>query len=211
MNPLCFPNPQTLLAEKGVEILSGDLLEIRWHARGGQGAKTAATLLASVAIEEGKYGQGFPDYGPERMGAPIRGYTRLSSKPIRIHSAIYSPDVVVVLDPTLLGTVDVCEGLHEDGVLLVNTEKSPKEVREEVKLEKGKVYTVDATRIAIEEIGRPIPNTPMLGALVRITGAMKLETIFRDIQKKFGKKFGEKIVQGNLNAIKRAYEEVQSE
>lgn len=193
--------------------MSEDLLEIRWHARGGQGAKTAATLLASVAIEEGKYGQGFPDYGPERMGAPIRGYTRLSTKPIRIHSAIYHPDVVVVLDPTLLDAVDVCEGLKDGGSVIVNTDESPEEIRNKLGLakEKAKVYTVDATRISIEEIGRPIPNTPMMGALVKVTGAIKLETVFRDIKKKFGKKFGEKIVQGNLNAIKRAYEEVRGE
>ena len=185
--------------------------EIRWHGRGGQGAKTAATLVAQMAIEEGKYSQGFPEYGPERMGAPIRGFTRISESEIRSHSAIDQPDVSVVLDDTLLETVNCCDGLDETGVLIVNTKDTPADVRRKTGLKGGKVYTVDATTIAIETIGRPIPNTPMMGALVRTTGILKLDTVLKDIRKKFEKKFGEKIVQGNIQAVQRAHDEVKAE
>ncbi len=190
--------------------MAKEMVEIRWHARGGQGAKTAATLVAAVALEEGKYGQGFPDYGPERMGAPIRGYTRISEKPIRQHSAIYNPDVVVILDPTLLDTIDVCEGLAEGGAVLINSGKAPAELRASLGVEHGKIYTIDASQIAIDEIGRNIPNTPMMGALVKIMPLIKLDTIIADVKKKFGSK-GEKIVEGNKRAIERAYEEVRGE
>jgi len=186
-----------------------EMLEIRWHARGGQGAKTAATLVAEVAMGEGKYTQGFPDYGPERMGAPMRGYTRVSSKPIRIHSAIVSPDAVVVLDETLLATVDVCEHLAADGQLLVNTKKSPAELRARLKLPAAqRVYTLDAEGISIAEIGRAIPNTPMIGALVKATGLASVESFYEDAKKKFGKKFSPQVVEGNIRAIQRAYNEV---
>lgn len=191
--------------------MAENLLEIRWHARGGQGAKTAATLVAEVAIEEGKHSQGFPEYGPERMGAPIRGYTRISDQPITLHCAIGSPDVVVVLDPTLLETVDVADGVPADGAILVNTPMSPVELRAKTGIEGRKLYTVDATQIAIDEIGRPIPNTPMIGALIKATAAVSLETVEHDVEKKFMKKFGHKVVQGNINSVNRAYEEVKSE
>ncbi len=190
--------------------MAGKMTEIRWHARGGQGAKTAATLVAAVALEEGKYGQGFPDYGPERMGAPIRGYTRISDEPVRIHSAIYTPDVVVVLDETLIDSVNVCEGLKEGGTVIVNTAKSPAEMREQLRLEGGKLYTVDATQISIDELGRAIPNAPMMGALVKVVPVVSMETILADMKKKFQSK-GERVVQGNERAIKRAYEEVKGE
>ena len=185
--------------------------EIRWHGRGGQGAKTAAQLVAQVALEEGRYSQGFPEYGPERMGAPIRGYTRISDQPITLHCAIGSPDVVVVLDPTLLETVDVADGVPADGAILVNTPMSPAELRAKTGIEGRKLYTVDATQIAIDEIGRPIPNTPMIGALIKATAAVSLETVEHDVEKKFMKKFGHKVVQGNINSVNRAYEEVKSE
>jgi pyruvate ferredoxin oxidoreductase gamma subunit len=188
-----------------------EMTEIRWHARGGQGAKTAATLVAQIAIKEGKYSQGFPEYGPERMGAPIRGYTRISSGQIRAHSAIEHPDVSVVLDDTLLETVDPCEGMEENAILIVNTTDAPEVVRKRTGFSTGRVYTVDATKIAIDEIGRPIPNTPMMGALVKATGILELDTVLGDIRKKFEKKFGEKIVQGNINAVKRAHDEVKAE
>jgi len=191
--------------------MAENLTEIRWHARGGQGAKTAATMVAEAALEEGKFSQGFPEYGPERMGAPVRGFTRISTEPIRLHCPIQAPDVIVVLDPTLLSAESVTEGLKPDGAIIINTPESPAEVRKRFGITGGKVYTVDATRIAIEEIGRPIPNTPMMGALIKVAGVMKLQTIFHDIEKKFLKKLGEKGVQGNINAVKRAYEEVQSE
>ncbi|MCD6098028.1 2-oxoacid:acceptor oxidoreductase family protein [bacterium] len=186
------------------------MLEIRWHGRGGQGAKTASTLLAAVAIEEGKYGQGFPEYGPERGGAPMKGFTRISDEPIRYHCGIYHPDIVVVLDPTLLLLVNVTEGLKEGGSLLVNTPLSPDEVRKRYGVKVEKLYTIDATKISLEEIGKPIPNTPMLGALIRAMGGMiSLETVLSNIRKKFARKFPEKVIQGNLNAVKRAYEEVK--
>jgi len=140
----------------------------------------------------------------------MRGYTRISGSPIRSHSAIYSPNVVVVLDPTLLDIVDVCDGIADDGIVIVNTGMSPDEVRSKLSAKNVNVFTVDASRISIEEIGRDIPNTPMIGALVRATGLLELETIYTDLRKKFGKKFSEKIVQGNIDAIKRAYEEVKS-
>ena len=186
------------------------MTEIRWHARGGQGAKTAATLIAAVALEEGKFSQGFPDYGPEREGAPIRGYTRISDSPVRVHSAIYHPDIVVVLDASLLESVDVTEGLKEGGVVLLNSSKDPAAIRGQLGLKGGKVYTVDASQIAIDEIGRPIPNTPMMGALVKIMPILKIETILADVEKKFKSK-GDRIVQGNSRAIRRAFEEVKEE
>ena len=189
--------------------MASKMLEIRWHARGGQGAKTAATLVAAVALEEGKFSQGFPDYGPEREGAPMRGYTRVSDTPIQVHSAVYTPDIVVVLDPTLLDSVDVTEGLKEGGVVLVNSNKDPKEIRKQLGMDgQGKVYTVDATQISIDEIGRAFPNTPMLGALMKVVPVLKLETILHDVEKKFKSK-GDKVVQGNFRAIRRAFEEVK--
>ncbi len=191
--------------------MAEQLTEIRWHGRGGQGAKTAATLVAEVALNEGKHSQGFPEYGPERMGAPIRGYTRISEQPIRLHCPINHPDIVLVLDATLLESQHVDEGLSEDGAVIVNTSESPADIRKRLSSDKGTVYTVNATQIAIEEIGRAIPNTPMIGALVKVGGFLKLETVYHDIEKKFLKKLGERGVQGNINAVKRAYEEVQSE
>jgi pyruvate ferredoxin oxidoreductase gamma subunit len=190
--------------------MPGEMIEIRWHARGGQGAKTAATLLAAVAMQDGKYGQGFPYYGPERMGAPIQGFTRISQKPITVHSNIYTPDAVVVLDPTLLDAVDVCEGLSDNGIIIVNTPKSPAEVRAKLGLKGRKVFTVDGTQISIEEIGRPIPNTPMMGALAKALPVVKLETILDDMKHKFAK-LGDAVVKGNVRAVQRAYEEVKSE
>ncbi len=191
--------------------MAKEMTEIRWHGRGGQGAKTAATMVAEVALEEGKYSQGFPEYGPERMGAPIRGYTRISERPIRLHCPITAPDVVVILDPTLIGAEDMADGLKPDGAIIVNTHETPAVMRKRLGIAQGKVYTVDATKIAIEEIGRPIPNTPMIGALIRVSSFMKLDTVFHDIEKKFLKKLGERVVQGNIKAVQRAYQEVMSE
>jgi len=192
--------------------MTAAMTEIRWHGRGGQGAKTAATLVAMVALEEGKFSQGFPEYGPERMGAPVKGYTRISDDRITLHCGIEQPDVVVVLDPTLLETVDVCEGIKEGGVVVVNSNQSPAEVRRQLKgADAAKVFTVDATQIALDEISRPIPNTPMMGALVTATGALTMETLLKDLRKKFSKKFPEKIVAGNIRAVERAAEEVKAE
>ena len=187
------------------------LVEIRWHGRAGQGLVTAAKLLGETALGTGQYFQAFPDYGPERMGAPIRAYTRLSSEPIRIHSQIETPDVVLVLDPTLIGLVDVVEGLQDGGIVIVNTNKSPQEVRKQLGLEgrNVRVFTVDATGIAIQTMGRDITNTPMLGAFARATGVFPLESIIADVRRNFSKKLRQEIVEANIKAIEMAYQSVQ--
>ncbi len=184
--------------------------EIRWHGRGGQGAKTAAQLVAQVAMEEGKYGQGFPEYGPERMGAPIRGFTRISDAPIRLHCPIEQPDVVVVLDATLIGMPAVTEAAAARTIFVINTAMGPGEMGEKLGVEGSTVFCVDATKISIDELGRPMPNTPMVGALIRATGCVSIDTVKRDVEKKFLKKFGQAVAQGNVRAIQRAYTEVQS-
>lgn len=186
------------------------MTEIRWHGRGGQGAVTAGKLLAETALGAGLYFQAFPDYGAERMGAPIRAYTRLSDAPINQHCAVLEPDIVVVLDPTLLGVVDVTEGLKENGSLIVNTTETPAEVREKLGLKTGKVFTVNASHIAIEELGREITNTPMLGALCVATGLFSVDSVAEQIRKNFGKKMREDIVEANVRAVRRAAEEVQA-
>jgi pyruvate ferredoxin oxidoreductase gamma subunit len=186
------------------------LTEIRWHARGGQGAKTASTFLAEAAIKAGKYSQGFPDYGPERMGAPMRGFTRIGDQPVRLHCAIEEPDIVIVLDDTLLDTVNVCEGMQETGTVIINTNKDAKDIRKKVKWNGEKLFLVNASEIALDELGRPIPNTPMLGALIKVSDMISLEVLLEDITVKFSKKFKKQVVEGNLRAIKRAYEEVKS-
>lgn len=186
-----------------------ELTEIRWHGRGGQGAVTASEILAEAALEEGKYFQAFPDYGPERMGAPIRAYTRISTSPIRQHCQITAPDAVVVLDPTLIGIVDFTEGIKEDGVLVVNTTISPGALRKKLGLDSGRVFTVDATRIAIDTIGRNIPNTPIIGALIRATNAVGKENVREEIKRRMGSKTGKKMAQANIDAFERAYNEVK--
>jgi len=186
-----------------------DLIEIRWHGRGGQGAVTASKLLAEAALGSGQYFQAFPDYGPERMGAPIRAFTRLSPRPIRIHSAVETPDIVVVLDPTLLATVAVAEGLKKDGTLLVNTSSSPAEVRDTTGLREGRVFVVDASHIAIKEIGREVTNTPMLGALARATALFDIEELTGELRAWFGKKLPPEAVEANVRALRRAADAVQ--
>lgn len=168
---------------------------------------TAGELLAEAALDSGQYFQAFPDYGPERMGAPIRAFTRLSPEPITIHSQVEEPDVVLVLDPTLLGAVAVTEGLKQDGFLLVNTSMSPKEVREKLGFQIGKVYTVDASHIAIEEMGREITNTPMLGVFAKATGLVDLDHLGEEIREWFGGKLSQRAVDANVRALKRAAEE----
>jgi pyruvate ferredoxin oxidoreductase gamma subunit len=186
-----------------------NLLEVRWHGRGGQGVVTASKLLAEMAMGSGQYFQAFPDYGPERMGAPIRAFTRLSPSPIRIHSQVDAPDIVVVLDPTLLGTVPVTAGLKDGGVLLVNSTQSPAEVQDATCLAGGRVHTVDASHIAIEEIGREITNTPMLGAFVQVTGLFDMETATEELRAWFGDKITAELVEANVRAFRRAAIEVQ--
>jgi pyruvate ferredoxin oxidoreductase gamma subunit len=186
-----------------------ELTEIRWHGRGGQGVVTAGKMLAQVALNSGQYFQAFPDYGPERAGAPIRAFTRVSPEPIHKHCQIQRPGMVLVLDPTLLDSVNVTEGLKEDGVLLVNTDESPASVRQVVGFQTGKVFTVDATKIALETLGREITNTPMLGALVKATGILTVDDLVAQTRKQFGDKFGQEIVDRNVEAIRRAADEVQ--
>ena len=185
-----------------------DIVEIRWHGRGGQGAKTAAQFLAEAALDMGKHIQAFPEYGPERAGAPIRAYTRISEREITIHSPVTRPDAVVVIDPTLLQTIDVTEGMGENSILIVNSEEDVETIRKKTKCMKGKVAVCDATKIALETLGIPIPNTPMLGALLRVNPMVPLESVETEVRKKFLKKIGEEKTEANIKAIRRAFEEV---
>ena len=185
-----------------------EAIEIRWHGRGGQGTVTAAKALAEAALVSGKFIQAFPDYGPERMGAPIRVYNRISPDEITIHCPVRTPNIVIVIDPTLLGAVDVLEGAEPDAVVIVNTPKSPAELGFDVG--GREIYTVDASNISLDCLGRVIPNTPMMGALVKVTDIITLENLVEHIEETFKKKFSDDIIKGNVNAIKRAYEEVKS-
>jgi len=182
------------------------LIEVRWHGRGGQGAWTASELLAKAAIHEGKYIQSFPEFGPERMGAPVRAFTRISDKPIRLHCSVYSPDVVVVLDPTLMATVPVTEGLKQNGAVVVNTGEEPARMKEKLKISDGTVWTVPATEIAIKILGRPITNTAMLGAVARTTNIVSMESIEKAVKERFPAQLAEK----NIEVIKEAFKEARS-
>ncbi len=186
--------------------------EVRWHGRGGQGAKTAALLFGEAAMETGKYIQAFPEYGPERTGAPVKSFNRLSDSVIRIHTQVTNPDVVVVLDATLLDCLDVTEGIKEGGSIIINTQESVEELKKRLaKTEGYKLATVDASKIALELIKRDVPNTVMLGAMVRVTGALEWNSMLSSIEAKLNIKFrGRKeIIDGNIQAIKRAYDEVK--
>ncbi len=187
------------------------IIEVRWHGRGGQGAVTASMLLATSALAEDKYIQAFPEYGPERMGAPIQSFTRISDEPIKIHCHVTSPDMVVVLDPTLIGTVDITEGLPEEGLIIVNTKEDPAQIRKKLGLKGRKIFTLDASKLALEEIGRPLPNTPMIGALIKATGLLKLENVINGIKEQFSDRFSQNVIDGNVRAIERAYQEVKGE
>ena len=185
-------------------------IEIRWHGRGGQGAKTAALLLADVAFKTGKNVQGFPEYGPERMGAPITAYNRISSDEIRVHSNIYHPVYGVVVDETLLHTVDVTAGLKEQGAIVVNTPKSPQEIAPQLNGYKGKVYTVDARKISVETLGKNFPNSPMLAAIVAVSKVMDKDTFIREMKNSYQHKFAKKpeVIDGNMKALEVAYDAV---
>jgi len=189
--------------------VSKSMTEVRWHGRGGQGAKTAALLLAEAAIDVGKYAQAFPEYGPERTGAPMRAFTRISDTPIRLHSPVESPDIVLVFDETLIEAVDVTEGLKEGGTILVNTSLSKEEIQSRLGKDGFDLYVIDAVKVALETIGRPIPNTAMLGALVGATEVLPFDVLVEDLRHKFSKKFSPDIADMNVEAIKRAYEEVK--
>ena len=188
-----------------------DIVEIRWHGRGGQGAKTASLLLADAAFNTGKYVQGFPEYGPERMGAPITAYNRISDQRSTVHSNIYFPDYVVVVDETLLSAVDVTAGLKKEGAIVINSSKSPAELRPLLKGYEGRVCTIDAGKISEEELGKNFPNTPMLAAIVRVSGVIGEEEFIKDMGGSFKHKFASKpqVIEGNMRALKRSLEEVQ--
>lgn len=189
------------------------LTEIRWHGRGGQGAKTAALLFGEAVLGQGKYMQAFPEYGPERMGAPVQSYNRISEEPITLHCGVTNPGIVVVLDPTLMGSIDVTQGLPDNGTIIINTNEPASKFREMLKLNGQTLYTIDASKIAVETIGRDIPNTPMMGALAKATGLLDFEEMLADTKKKLEKKFRTKpeVIEGNLTAIRRAYDELKSE
>ena len=188
-----------------------NMIEIRWHGRGGQGAKTASLLLADAAFNTGKYIQGFPEYGPERMGAPITAYNRISDTPIRIHSNIYEPDYVVVVDDTLLESVDVTAGLKKEGAIVINTTKDGEQLKKLLKGYEGKVYTIDARKVSMETLGKYFPNTPMLAAIVKVSGIMKEDEFVKDMEGSFKHKFTKKpeVIDGNMKALKMALEEVK--
>lgn len=187
------------------------LVEIRWHGRGGQGAKTASLLLADAAFNTGSYVQGFPEYGPERMGAPITAYNRISDEKITIHSNIYEPDYVVVVDETLLASIDVTSGLKDTGAIIINTDKTPEEIRRYLNGYDGKVCTIDARKISEEALGKYFPNTPMLGAVVKVSGIMPEDDFIKDMENSFAHKFATKpeVINGNMKALEMAMQEVQ--
>lgn len=186
-------------------------IEIRWHGRGGQGAKTAALLLADVAFKTGKHVQGFPEYGPERMGAPITAYNRISSDVIRVHSNIYDPDFVAVVDETLLHTVDVTAGLKKEGAIIVNTAKSKEEIIPQLNGYEGRVVTIDARTISEEALGKYFPNSPMLAAVVATTGVMPKETFLHEMRASYKHKFAKKpeVIDGNMKALEMAFAAVE--
>ena len=188
-----------------------DLIEIRWHGRGGQGTKTASLLLADAAFNTGKYIQGFPEYGPERMGAPITAYNRISSNPITVHSNIYEPDYVVVVDDTLLDSIPVTDGLKANGAIVINTTKPDDVIKEKVKDYKGSIYTIDARKISMETLGRYFPNTPMLAAIVKVTGIMSDNAFIEDMKGSFKHKFAKKpeVIDGNMKALQIALNEIK--
>ena len=189
----------------------GKVVEIRWHGRGGQGAKTASLLLADAAFNTGKYIQGFPEYGPERMGAPITAYNRISDERLSIHSNIYEPDYVVVVDDTLLASVNVTAGLKADGAIIINTTKPLEEVKTYLKGYTGKVCTIDARTISIETLGKYFPNTPMLGAVVKVSKVIDETVFLHDMVESFKHKFAKKpeVVEGNIKSLERSMQEVK--
>ena len=188
-------------------------LEIRWHGRGGQGAKTAALLLADVAFQTGAYVQGFPEYGPERMGAPITAYNRISYKPIRVHSNIYTPDMVMVVDETLLESVDVTAGLKKDGAIIINSERTKEELMPYLKGYEGSVYVIDARAISQRALGKNFPNSPMLAAAVAVSGVMEREAFMKEMEASYAHKFAKKpeVIEGNMKALRMTWDALEDE
>ncbi len=187
-----------------------DTVEIRWHGRGGQGAKTAALLLADVAFKVGKHVQGFPEYGPERMGAPITAYNRISDSVIRVHSNIYEPDFVAVVDETLLTSVDVTNGLNKNGAIIINTARSKEELLPLLQGYQGNVYTIDAHYVSMATLGKYFPNSPMLAAVVAVSHVMERDAFLTEMLSSYEHKFAKKpeVIEGNMKALKMAFEEV---
>lgn len=188
--------------------MAKDVFEIRIHGRGGQGGKTAAEFIAESGMDEGKYVQAFPEYGPERSGAPVTAYARISDQKIRLYQPVHHPDIVLVIDPTLLCSTDVSEGATKDSVLVVNTAKSSADIKTMTDFP-GKVFTVDATKISIEATGTNKPNVPILGAMIKASPIIPIESVENKIKQKFLKKLGEEKTQATINAIRRAYNEVK--
>lgn len=188
-------------------------IEIRWHGRGGQGAKTAALLLADVCFKTGAYVQGFPEYGPERMGAPITAFNRISDKEIRVHSNIYTPDLVVVVDETLLKSVDVTAGLKSDGAIIINTEKDISEIKPLLNNYEGKIYTLDARKISVEALGKYFPNSPMLAAVVAVSQIMDWDQFITEMKTSYQHKFAKKpeVIEGNMKALTLTYDSLKNQ
>ena len=187
-----------------------DSVEIRWHGRGGQGTVTAAKVFADACLSDGRFVQAFPEYGPERAGAPLRAYNRVSSRELRMHCPVLKPDIVVIVDATLIDGIDVAEGAPDDAAFIVNTGMGPVKIREKIEAKPSqRIYTVDGTKIALETMGRPMPNAAMVGALSKVSGMVSLEEILQEVKKSFGKKFSQGIIDSNLEAAKRGYEEVR--
>ena len=187
-----------------------ETIEIRWHGRGGQGTVTAAKVLADACLSGGRHVQAFPEYGPERAGAPLKAYNRISDKKLRMHCPVLEPKVVSIVDATLIDAINVAEGALEDAIFIVNTTKDPKDIREKLGAKGSqKVICLDASKIAIECIGRALPNSPMLAAVCKATGLVALDALLEDVIKSFGKKFSQKIIDGNLEAVRRGFKEVK--
>lgn len=187
------------------------MIEIRWHGRGGQGAKTASQLLADAAFMAGSYVQSFPEYGPERSGAPITAYNRISDERCSIHSNIYEPDFVAVVDETLLASVDVTAGLKKEGAVIINSSKSPEELKPLLRGYEGRVCTIDARAISMRNLGAYFPNTPMLAAVVAVSGCVDKEQFLKDMEESYRHKFAKKpqVVEGNLKCLSEAMDEVK--
>jgi pyruvate ferredoxin oxidoreductase gamma subunit len=193
--------------------------EVRWHGRAQQGIVTAAKLLGETALTEGKYVQAFPEFGPERMGAPVRSYNRLSDAPIRVHCSVTDPDIVIIVDITLIAVLEAdlalpstTSGTSDDAVFIVNTKHTAERLRKELGVSDSvKVYTLDASQVSLDTIGRQMPNTPMLGALAKVTGLVKLDGLIKNFQDNYSKKYDEKVIAGNVEAMNRGFAEVKGE
>jgi len=185
-------------------------VEIRWHGRGGQGTVTAVKVFADACLSGGRHVQAFPEYGPERAGAPLRAFNRVSDRPLRLHCPVTKPNIVVVVDATLLDSVKITDGTPDDAAFIINTSKDPKVIREKIQAKATqKIFTVDATKISIETIGRPMPNATLVGTVTKVSGLLSLDDVLVDVKKSFGEKFPQKIIDGNLESTRRGYEEVK--